>query len=232
MATQGCCGGFFSDAWNTSKSSFTGFFKNAYNAVTNPGTTVSNAVSSFKKMSVGEMIATPVRISPAYQMVHAEVSAVKAIFNGDGKALGNVIGPQVANTLTVAATEGVGSALGKGMSALRGVNNPVPSTLARAVPTADVSATLAPPWATDAFVTGASDLHGLSSSEIANKLTIPQSSSGFTIFEFPTPEGISTPINRTNPGFVGFGRTAGGAREFVVPNGPIPSNATTRTVIP
>lgn len=46
------------------------------------------------------------------------------------------------------------------------------------------------------------------------------------IIEFNTPEGIATPVNRNNPGFVGHGTTAGGAREFVVPNGPIPQNAT------
>jgi Novel toxin 10 len=58
------------------------------------------------------------------------------------------------------------------------------------------------------------------------------SPSGFQVIEFPTPEGIASPINRTNPGFVGGGKTAGGLPEYTVPNGPIPKNATTRTVPP
>ncbi|MGD1879802.1 MAG: polymorphic toxin type 10 domain-containing protein [Kiloniellaceae bacterium] len=46
-----------------------------------------------------------------------------------------------------------------------------------------------------------------------------------------TPQsGVSSPVFRTDPGFVGGGRTTGGAREFVIPNGPIPSSATTRIV--
>jgi hypothetical protein len=53
------------------------------------------------------------------------------------------------------------------------------------------------------------------------------------IFEFQTPRvGLASPINRTNPGFVGLGKTLGGAREFVIPNGPIPANATVRIVGP
>ena len=32
--------------------------------------------------------------------------------------------------------------------------------------------------------------------------------------------GIASPVNRTNHGFVGRGLTAGGASEFVIPNGP------------
>ncbi|NKC15605.1 MAG: hypothetical protein GKR94_26430 [Gammaproteobacteria bacterium] len=37
-------------------------------------------------------------------------------------------------------------------------------------------------------------------------------------------------VFRNNPGFVGGGRTAGGAPEFVIPNGPVPAGATTRAV--
>jgi hypothetical protein len=41
----------------------------------------------------------------------------------------------------------------------------------------------------------------------------------FAILEFDTPEvGVASPVFRNNPGFVGMGRTAGGAREFVIPN--------------
>jgi RHS repeat-associated protein len=42
--------------------------------------------------------------------------------------------------------------------------------------------------------------------------------------------GIASPINRTNPGFVGGGRTAGGAREFVIPNGGLPPGVRIRVV--
>lgn len=38
------------------------------------------------------------------------------------------------------------------------------------------------------------------------------------IIEFDTPSGIATPVLRSDPGFVGYGRTAGGATEFVIPN--------------
>jgi hypothetical protein len=41
---------------------------------------------------------------------------------------------------------------------------------------------------------------------------------------------MATPINRNNPGFVFKGTTAGGAREFVVPNGAIPKDAKIKTV--
>jgi hypothetical protein len=69
------------------------------------------------------------------------------------------------------------------------------------------------------------------SSKIATKLTIPESQTGFTIFIFPTPaEGIATPIYRTDPGFVGFRRTLGVAREFTIPNQPIPASATKKVI--
>ncbi|MBK5281780.1 MAG: hypothetical protein JJE16_06820 [Nitrospiraceae bacterium] len=34
----------------------------------------------------------------------------------------------------------------------------------------------------------------------------------------------------SDSGFIGGGRTAAGAREFVIPNQPIPRGSTTRTV--
>ena len=43
-------------------------------------------------------------------------------------------------------------------------------------------------------------------------------------------EEFASPILRSDPGFVGQGFTAGGAREFVLPNGPIPADAATRVV--
>ena len=84
--------------------------------------------------------------------------------------------------------------------------------------------------AADVFVTASSDIKGLNAIQIAQKLTIPESSTGFKVITFETPIGIASPINRTTPGFIGGGRTSGGAREFVVPNQPLPKNAKIKTV--
>jgi len=122
-------------------------------------------------------------------------------------------------------------ALAKGLRFARGVTNAVPSRLARVVPGNVSSKTLGAPGAKDVFVTAADDIAGMNASQIANRLTIPNSSSGFRVIEFNTPRiGLGSPINRTNPGFVGFGRTAGGAREFVIPNQVIPSGSTIRII--
>jgi len=80
-------------------------------------------------------------------------------------------------------------------------------------------------------VTSASDIIGLNAKQIAERLTIPGSPTGFRIIEFSTPKSdIASPVNRTDPGFIGRGRAVGGAREFVIPNGSIPANSTTRVV--
>jgi RHS repeat-associated protein len=81
----------------------------------------------------------------------------------------------------------------------------LPETVARAIPASIDATTLAASGASDAFVTSGGALNGMTSSQISNALTIPESPSGFNIFEFPTPDGIASPINRTNPGFVGGG---------------------------
>src|SRR6185503_12024162 len=84
---------------------------------------------------------------------------------------------------------------------------------------------LAKAGADEVFVTAADDIAGLSAEQLGPRLGIASSKS-FTVIEFPTPaNGLASPVFRTNPGFVGFGRTVGGAREFVIPNGPIPANA-------
>ena len=71
----------------------------------------------------------------------------------------------------------------------------------------------------------------MNSSQIATRLTIPESQTGFKVIEFATPKsGVASPALRTNPGFVGGGKTAEGAREFVIPNGPTPADAVIRTV--
>ena|GEM_PF-6088802 len=64
-------------------------------------------------------------------------------------------------------------------------------------------------------------------------LMFPMLSQSFTVVEFTTPaEGLASPVFRNNAGFVGGGRTAGGVREFVLPNGPLPAGATVRRVGP
>lgn len=48
----------------------------------------------------------------------------------------------------------------------------------------------------------------------SSNLPIPQSVKRF----LKHANGLASPVFRTNPGFVGLGRTVGGAREFVIPN--------------
>ena len=144
----------------------------------------------------------------------------------------------VQGLLNVAIGEGIGQVLSGSAGAVAGagrsrVNNPVPRTLARVVDAGiDVTA-LGPPFRADVFVTDAAVLRGLNSAQIAERLTIPPSGAGFQIFEFPAASisGIASPIRRTDPGFVGRGLTAGGAPEFVIPNGPLPPG-TTRRIVP
>lgn len=103
--------------------------------------------------------------------------------------------------------------------------------MARVIPNGTVATTLGRPGVSDVFVTGASDIAGMTSKQIAQRLTIAESPTGFKVIEFATPRsGVASPVFRSDPGFVGGGRTAGGAREFVIPNGPIPADAIIRTV--
>ena len=110
------------------------------------------------------------------------------------------------------------------------IRNPVPGRVARVVDARVLdrgASRLGAPGADDVFVTGADDIAGLSSSDaIAQQLTILDNavelrSGPFAVLEFDTPAGIASPVFRKNPGFVGSGRTAGGAREFVTPNLPL-----------
>ena len=43
---------------------------------------------------------------------------------------------------------------------------------------------------------------------------------------------MPSPVFRDTPGFVGGGFTAGRAREFIIPNGPVPAGATITKVGP
>jgi RHS repeat-associated protein len=142
-----------------------------------------------------------------------------------------MVGEQVLTVLTF----GQGTAVKGATSvcegnAARGVTNPIPGRLARVIPGEGPFTTLGRPGAPDVFVTAAEDIAGMNATQIAQRIGIPSSKS-FTVIEFSTPSsGLASPVFRTNPGFVGRGLTAGGAREFVLLNGSIPTGAIIRVV--
>ena len=111
-------------------------------------------------------------------------------------------------------------------AAAKGVSNSVPSTMARIVDARFVNSPgLGGPGAADVFVTAASDIRGITTSQgLANRLTLLDNAGNlrqgpFGVIEFSTPaSGIASPVFRSNPGFIQGGLTGGGAREFVLPN--------------
>lgn len=112
----------------------------------------------------------------------------------------------------------------------KAVDEPLPKEMARVIAGKGRFPTLGPPSRDDVFVTASEDIAGMNSTQIARRLTINEADE-FTVIRFPTPStGVAVPINRTDPGFVGRGRTAGDAREYVIPNGPVPANATIEVV--
>jgi RHS repeat-associated protein len=135
------------------------------------------------------------------------------------------------NGLQVAGLVEGGASLLEGASGLIpsdiAIANPIPTTVARVIPNGINATTLGAPGVADVFVADASQLQGLNAQQIAARLGIPESPTGFQVIQFPTPSGLASPVFRSNPGFVGGGLTSGGASEFVIPNGPIPSGATT-----
>jgi len=145
-----------------------------------------------------------------------------------------VIGNQWGDIAFDAVRTAVGAGVGRGAGLYKGqtlVTNSIPQKVARVIPDGIKTSMLGAPNQSDVFVTAAKDIKGLNAMQIANKLTIPQSSSGFKVIEFKTPmNGLASPINRTNPGFVGKGRTLGGAREFTIPNQQIPKDAIIKIV--
>lgn len=114
----------------------------------------------------------------------------------------------------------------------KGISNPIPTELARVIPGRGNFPTLGPPTRSDVFVTAMDDIAGLNAKQVAQRLTINEADT-FTIIRFPTPQsGLASPVNRPDPGFIGGGRTAGDAREFVIPNGPIPAGSRIEVVGP
>ena len=108
----------------------------------------------------------------------------------------------------------------------KSITNPIPERMARVVPAEYANGSrLAAPNASEAWVTAADDLAGINTSQgLAQRLTLVDESGNLipgsrAVIEFDAPaSGIASPINRSTPGFVGRGQTAGGAREFVIPN--------------
>ncbi|MBC7536579.1 MAG: hypothetical protein H7258_12880 [Ferruginibacter sp.] len=123
--------------------------------------------------------------------------------------------------------EGLGSVAAKGISLLMKVK--LPSRLIRVIPEEFAGgARLGKQGAADVFVTDASQLKGLTTSDqIAQKLTLKNPDGSFVkgpfrLIEFDTPaSGLAQPFNRGNPGYINGGKTAGGATEYVVPNAKI-----------
>ena len=148
---------------------------------------------------------------------------INTLQKGTNFEKGAVVGEVAADVATVVlGTKG----LGVGVKGSGGIANPIPGKVSRVIPNSvGELSSIGRPGAADVFVTASSDIKGLNASQIAERLTIPESSTGFKVVTFETPQGIASPVNRDLPGFLGRGRTAGGAREFVVPNQPIPQNA-------
>lgn len=108
----------------------------------------------------------------------------------------------------------------------------LPPRMARVIPGKGPFPTLGKPSDPDVFVTDPADIAGLTPAQISQRLAIKPSDT-FTVIEFPTPAtGWASPILRSDPGFIGKARTGGGAREFVIPNGPIPPGSTIKIIGP
>jgi RHS repeat-associated protein len=158
----------------------------------------------------------------------SKVEQVYSIFNGDSDIAAYQSGALAGELGTLCIGIRGGSGLTRSSIS---ISNPVPTKLARVIPDNINTKTLGPPGVEDVFVTAADDIQGLSSSQIQARLTIQASDKGYKVIEFDTPKiGISTPVNRNNPGFVGKGKTAGGAREFTIPNQDIPKESKITTV--
>ena len=125
---------------------------------------------------------------------------------------------------------GVGGLTGLSSTADTTIANPVPATVARVIPGEGPFPTLGLPGASDVFVTDPAAIQGMTPAQISQRLGIPPSDT-YSVIQFPTPSsGLASPVFRSNPGFVGGGLTTGGAPEFVLPNGPVPTGATTTII--
>jgi hypothetical protein len=133
-------------------------------------------------------------------------------------------------------TSGIGGGLmsleGRAVTSLsNGIANPIPETFARVIGGSEKPVMLGLPNRSDVFVTDSKVLQGLTPTQISKTLSI-ESNNTFTVIEFPSSgiNGIASPINRNYELFIGGGRTAGGAPEFVIPNAKIPDNSTIKII--
>jgi RHS repeat-associated protein len=113
------------------------------------------------------------------------------------------------------------------------ITNPLPKTqrFAQAVPekvARDIEAGLqdvylAKPGDPDVFITAAEDLARYrTQSSVERRLALPPGQRAVVTFKYDVEAGgIASPILRDYAEFVGRGRTAGGAREWVIPNRPL-----------
>lgn len=90
--------------YSSAKSSFSGYFTSAYNAVRHPVNTAQTVANNVSKMSATELISAPITMSPGYKLMNTYKSAATAVINGNDKALGSIIGSETANTVTAVAT--------------------------------------------------------------------------------------------------------------------------------
>jgi tetratricopeptide (TPR) repeat protein len=107
--------------------------------------------------------------------------------------------------------------------------NDVPRTFARIIaylPGQEIPDLVGQPGKSHAFVTAAEDIEGLTARQLETRLGIDPAPR-YLVIRFPAlPEGLATPIDHIDPRFIGEGLTTGGAREFLIPNGPMPPDAT------
>ncbi|MDD5305610.1 MAG: polymorphic toxin type 10 domain-containing protein [Elusimicrobia bacterium] len=112
--------------------------------------------------------------------------------------------------------------------------NELPETFVRVIPnTPDALSRLrmlGPSGQARTFVTAAEDIAGLNAQQIRQRLAIEPAAEYIVIRFEATKYGAATPISYNNPSFIGRGLTAGGAREFLIQNGPIPKDAVIEVV--
>ena len=208
-----CCGGIFETAKAVTSVVLNAMSDRLYSKINK----VENAV-------FGTNLTTAERQELTSNNLKALPGAIMSDFSNN--PFGNIAGVGgLAIKAEIATTEKV---LAKGISK---ISNEIPKEIARVIPASiENPKTLGRVGASEVFVTAATDIKGLNAKDIAKKLTIPESESGFKVITMKTPEGIATPIVSDIPGFVGKGRTAGNAREFVIPNQSIPKNAKIKTI--
>ncbi|MCX7683011.1 MAG: polymorphic toxin type 10 domain-containing protein [Anaerolineae bacterium] len=101
----------------------------------------------------------------------------------------------------------------------------LPRDIAELIEAGNLDVTLARPSEPDVFVTAAADLsHYRTQRSVERRLALPPSDKPRSVvsFDYDVNKGsIASPINRPYPEFVPGGRTAGGAREWVIPNRPL-----------